>query len=75
MSGRRFLLHRRIDVTGVSGTGIVADGVMFDDGICVLHWRGEDRSTVLWESLDPLQRVHGHDGATRVAWVDEEMPT
>lgn len=29
---RRFQLHRDHDITGVSGPGVVADGVLFPDG-------------------------------------------
>jgi len=71
MTGYRFELHRDRDVTGYSGTGIVADGVEFDDGICVLHWRGNDRSTVVWVNLPALVKVHCHDGATRLVWLDQ----
>lgn len=67
---RPFHLQRDTDVTGVSGTGIVADGVLFDDDTAVVYWRGEDRSVVTWRSLAALKRVHGHDGKTRVVFLD-----
>jgi len=35
---RRFLLVRDCDPSGVSGTGIVAEGVQFSDGTAVMHW-------------------------------------
>jgi hypothetical protein len=68
---RLFRLYRRTDVTGVSGTGIVAEGVQFADGVVVLRWLGEHASTVIWASLDDALAIHGHDGATRVLWADE----
>lgn len=67
---RRFGLHRYRDVTGVSGTGMVAEGVQFADGTVVLRWRGENPSTVLWSSLVAAMRVHCHGGATCVSWLD-----
>lgn len=67
---RRFYLRREVDVTGFSGTGIVADGVQFSDGVVVIHWRGEHRSTVVWDNIESARIVHGHDGATRVVWED-----
>lgn len=67
---RVFQLHRDTDVSGVSGTGIVADGVEFADGVTVIRWRGEHRSTVVWTSIDDVSVIHGHDGATRVVWMD-----
>ena len=66
---RIFQLHRDHDVSGISGTGIVADGVVFPDGVTVIRWRGERRSTVVWQSVDDVEAIHGHGGATRIVWV------
>jgi hypothetical protein len=73
-----------VDVSGVSGEGVVADGMMFDDpwsvdlpdgrqakyspGWCLVRWRGERASTSLWRSVDDLAAIHGHGGATRIVW-------
>lgn len=35
---KRFHLQRLVDDTGVSGTGRVAEGVVFQNGKCVLSW-------------------------------------
>ncbi|UVT31472.1 hypothetical protein SEA_MASK_39 [Mycobacterium phage Mask] len=71
MTPRRFVLHRAEDVTGVSGTGTVAEGVQFSDGRVALRWIvGEHRSTVTWDSIDSVEKIHGHNGATAVRWVD-----
>lgn len=67
---RLFALQRDHDVTGVSGTGIVADGVRWPDGTVSIRWRGERPSTVSWNSLDDAEHVHGHGGATRIVWSD-----
>lgn len=67
---RRFELHRDEDVTGISGTGIVAEGVEFEDGTAVVRWRGDRRSTVVWPSMDDVEAIHGHGGATRIVMVD-----
>jgi hypothetical protein len=72
MPARRFELNRDRDVSGISGTGVVADGVAFEDGTVVVHWRGLWPSTVLWPALDGLLAVNGHGGATRVVWLDPE---
>jgi hypothetical protein len=69
---RLFVLRREQDITGVSGTGDVADGVQWQDGTVVLRWR-DLPSTSVWDSLDLALRVHGHDGATRVVWADEDL--
>lgn len=70
---RRFVLIRLRDVTGVSGTGRVADGVQWPDGAAVLRWHGRTPSTSLWESVEAIEAVHGHEGATRTAWLDDEQ--
>lgn len=68
---RRFALVRDVDVTGTSGTGVVALGVMFPDGHAVMRWVvGEYRSTVTWESVDAIEAIHGHKGCTRLVWED-----
>lgn len=67
---RRFLLQRDRDVSGVSGTGVVAEGVQFTDGRAALRWLTEIATTGLYDSVDHLEFIHGHDGATRVTWVD-----
>lgn len=68
---RPFLLIRDIDHTGVSGTGCVAEGCEFTDGSVALRWYGEHASTVLWKTIDDAMAIHGHDGATRIVWLDE----
>lgn len=65
---RLFHLQRDVDVSGISGTGIVADGVVFPDGVAVIRWRGERQSTVVWPSIEDVEAIHGHGGATRIVW-------
>lgn len=79
---RRFYLQRDVDVSGVSGTGVVAEGVMFvssvepvlsggyPDGKVVIHWLGEHQSIVIWDSLEAAIMVHGHVGSTKFVWID-----
>jgi len=67
---RCFRLQRDTDVTGVSGTGVVAEGVRFSDGTVAMRWLTAHRSTVLWASIEEAEKVHGHDGKTRVVWLD-----
>lgn len=66
---RTFHLQRDEDETGISGTGRVAEGVEFDDGVVVVRWIvGEHRSTVIWESIEAVEAIHGHGGRTRIVW-------
>ena len=67
---RTFALVRDHDVTGVSGTGRVAEGVLWTDGTVAVRWLGDRPSTVAWASLDDAIHVHGHGGHTRIVWDD-----
>jgi hypothetical protein len=69
---RRFELHRDIDETGVSGVGIVAEGVCFSDGVVALRWRGDWPTSVVFHDrgMEAVEAVHGHGGKTRIVWVD-----
>lgn len=67
---RRFRLERDVDVSGVSGTGIVADGVVWPDGSADVRWRGPRPSAVHWDRFDDAEQVHGHGGASRFVFLD-----
>jgi len=72
---RRFELHRDVDSTGVSGVGVVADGVSFDEGdVVVLRWRGKWPTSVVFHErgVESIEAIHGHGGNTRIVWIDEE---
>jgi hypothetical protein len=69
-----FQLIRHNDVTGVSGTGVVADGVLWPDGTVTIRWRGERRSTIVWSSIDDVKAIHGHGGATTITWLTQPAP-
>jgi len=66
---RCFVLYREEDVTGVSGTGVVAEGIKFSDGHAAVRWCvGDHRSTSVWDSMEAMEAIHGHDGRTTVQW-------
>lgn len=72
---RRFNLVRRVDESGVSGTGLVAEGVEFSDGTVAMRWKSrEHQSTSIWSSLDDLIAIHGHGGLTTIGWIDPPEP-
>lgn len=70
MQMRRFNLMRIEDASGVSGVGIVAEGCEFSNGLCALTWLTRYRSVCMYTSIKELEAVHGHEGRTRVEWVD-----
>jgi len=69
---RRLHLLRTEDVSGVSGTGIVAFGVQFPDGTIVLNWDTKVSSITIYKSLSDLQQIVGHGGRTKVIYDDQE---
>lgn len=71
---RRFALYRDRDVSGVSGTGFVAVGVVWPSGKVILEWQTHTPSLGVYESLAAMKRIHGHGGATRVVFVDPRDP-
>ena len=73
---RRFQLQRDIDASGVSGTGLVAWGVLFPDNKVITRWNGEIAQFSVWESIADVEAIHGHGGLTRIVWLDEvEIPS
>lgn len=81
---RRFQVVRDYDPTGMSGTGVVADGCQWSmDGTTVVRWRelpedsenykrGVRSTTVIFPNVEAVEALHGHNGATRLYWLDEE---
>lgn len=67
---RRFVLVRHVDVSGVSGTGIVAEGIEWTDKTVTLHWLGDRPSTTVWNSIDDVEAIHGHSGLTVLEFLD-----
>lgn len=72
----RIMLYRRQDRTGLSGTGMVADGVVWDDGKTVLQWRdhGLGRQLEIFDDIAQLEAIHGHNGQSLVVWCDHIPP-
>ncbi len=65
---RTFYLERLIDETGISGTGLVCEGVEFSDGTCVMKWLTETSSTAIYNNAEELMQIHGHGGKTVLRW-------
>lgn len=66
-SASPFVLVRTVDHNGQSGTGIIADGVVFPDGRVNIRWRSGVSGvsqTENWDELSHAMRIHGHGGDT-----------
>jgi hypothetical protein len=64
---RTFYLWRDVDVSGVSGTGKVAQGVSFPNGTTVLQWANYG-SLSIFKNVREVIQIHGHDGKTKLTW-------
>lgn len=72
---RNFTMHREYDVSGVSGTGTVLEGVQFSTGVVVIHWltpppRG---SISVFDSIDQFISIHVQphpDNHTEIVFED-----
>jgi len=65
---KTFYLQRIEDESGVSGTGKVAEGVVFWDGTCAMKWRTDISSVAFYKSVEDLEYIHGHQGKTKVVY-------
>lgn len=63
---RTFLLVRDEDVSGVSGIGVVAEVVEFTTGKAVVAWQIPYYSIEVHDTLESVERIHGHDGKSRL---------
>lgn len=71
-SASPFVMERTVDHNGQSGTGTVADGVVFPDGRVNIRWRSGVSGvsqTENWDELPHALRIHGHRGDTFVTVI------
>ena len=69
---KRFYLVRREDMHGVSGTGVVAEGVVFDSGMVAMTWLSELESATFFRNVRTLIKIHGHEGRTIVVMEERD---
>jgi len=63
---KTFILQRNDDETGISGTGIVARGVVLESGQVVMEWRTFHSSITIFKNIEDVAAIHGHNGKTVV---------
>lgn len=73
---RRFELHRDEDETGLSGTGLIVEGVEMSNGAVAMRWVPWPYSIVVYpeRGMEAIEYLHGHRGRTRIVWLDPEEP-
>jgi len=69
-NSRRFQLHRDEDESGVSGVGIVAEGIEFTGGMVALSWLSPHAAVSVYANMKVVETLRGHGGKTRVVWTD-----
>lgn len=68
-----FKLVRYRDETGVSGIGVVAEGVIFEDNTVAMRWLTATKSTAFYDCIEDVKKIHGHDGATEILFLNAEV--
>lgn len=68
---RTFKLVRAMDVSQVSGVGVVGEGVVFSDGTAVMRWLSQVPTTTVYDRVEDVGQIHGHGGHTRVVFDTE----
>lgn len=61
-----FYLKRDEDESGISGTGRVAQGFIFDNGKVAVSWLSEHPSVTIYDNIGEVHAIHGHGGKTEV---------
>jgi hypothetical protein len=61
-----FYLNRTEDESGISGTGRVAQGFIFDNGKVCVTWLSEHPSVTVYDNIGEVRAIHGHQGKTEI---------
>lgn len=67
---RRFNFVRSEDVSGISGTGIVGEGVELSSGKVCFTWLSHMGSVAVYDNIKTFTSIHGHEGKGQVEWID-----
>lgn len=66
-----FYLLRKVDVTGTSGTGIVAMGAILPSGKVVMEWTASNHvSWNMYNNINDIDLINGHDGSSEIIMGD-----
>ena len=72
MDSKKFKLYRKRDKTGISGTGHVAEGVMFCNGKVTCVWTSNVKSVEVLDNFEDflVLHVHNHNNDSTIVWED-----
>lgn len=71
---KEFYLQRIEDETGISGTGVVARGVILPSGSVCLEWSTFHSSICIYKNISDVEAIHGHHGKTVVVMGAPVVP-
>jgi hypothetical protein len=69
-----FYLLRHEDASGISGIGVVAVGAVLPSGRAILEWLSNETTDTIFESIEQVTRIHGHNGKTEVIYGNPPDP-
>lgn len=76
MTGSTFTVHRTEGPSGISGTGVIAEGWESSDGkTVVLLWLTVTPSLCVYSDVRHVEAIHGHGGKTRIVWDTPQQYT
>jgi hypothetical protein len=74
----RGIVVRKVDVTGISGLGHIAEFCIFSDGATAIRWLGgppqNQPKTEQYDNpgIEPFVQISGHNGNAEIIWIDDE---
>ena len=63
---KTFYLLRHEDLHNNSGVGVVAEGIIFDSGMCAMTWLTDHPTVTVFDKITTVKDLHGHGGKTEV---------
>lgn len=68
----RFYMNRLSDVTGVSGTGRVLNGVILPSGKVILEWKSPHQTVGIYDDFKQFLTIHveSHPDCNEVVFID-----
>ena len=64
-----FVLEREDDESGISGIGIIVEGIIWSDGTVAYRWLSDVATTTIANSIEDVMILHGHDGKTKIRYL------
>lgn len=76
MEARRFRIVRKTDVIGITGSGVICDGIEWPDGSATTKYRGPVISETSWpRGVEDLKGtlLNPKAGNTELVWCEDDV--